>query len=353
MKAVVWHGRGDVRVEEVAYAPSPGPGEVRVAVEWCGICGTDLEERRSGPHFVPLDPHPLTGRMAPLVLGHEVAGRVADLGDEVEGLEEGDLIGLDALIGCGQCWYCQRHQINLCRKLAAIGLMADGGLSEAVTVPAAMCIPIPAAVKGDSAALAEPVAVAVRGLRRGRAALGDSVAILGAGMIGLATLCAARACGASQILVADPLEERRSLALSLGADAALDPTTGEFLQVTRDRTEGRGVDIAVDAAGSALSGPQAIEATRPGGRTVIVGLSSTPAIVDLFALAGSEKEVLGSLSHIADEDFVAAVRLLASGVLTAERIGAVKVPLESAVTDGFDVFERPNAPVKILVGSQA
>jgi len=351
LRAVVWHGRGDVRVEDVAEAPRPGRDEVMVAVEWCGICGTDLEEWRHGPRFIPVGkPHPVTGRKAPLVLGHEVSGRVAEVGPAVTDLREGDLVALDALIYCGRCWWCLRHHVTLCPQLAAIGLSADGGLAEAVTVPARMCIPVPEGVRADTAALAEPVAVAVRALRRGRLAFNESLVVLGAGMIGIACLVVGRSMGASPIVVAEPIASRRELALTLGADLALDPRDHELLEAVLDVTGRRGADVAVDAAGSRDSGPAAIAAARPGGRVVVVGLASEPAPVDLFALATGEKELIGSLSHVWDEDFAAALRLLADGVLIADQVVGRKLSLEETVDEGFAAIEDPDAAgVKVHV----
>jgi (R,R)-butanediol dehydrogenase/meso-butanediol dehydrogenase/diacetyl reductase len=351
LRAVVWHSRGDVRVEDVPEPPSPGPDEVKVAVEWCGICGTDVEEWRSGPRFVPVgEPHAVTGRKAPLTLGHEVSGRVAEVGPGVTRLREGDLVALDALIYCGQCWWCRRHQLTLCPQLAAIGLQADGGLAEAVTVPAQMCIQVPAGVGADTAALAEPVAVAVRALRRGRLTSDESLVVLGAGMIGIASLVVGRSMGAAPIVVAEPIASRRELARALGADLAVDPRDPNFLETVWDVTGARGAEVAVDAAGSRDSGPAAIAAARPGGRAVVVGLASQPARVDLFAFASGEKELIGSLSHVWDEDFAAAVRLLADGILMADQVVGRRLSLDETVDHGFTAIEDPDAAgVKVHV----
>jgi (R,R)-butanediol dehydrogenase / meso-butanediol dehydrogenase / diacetyl reductase len=351
VRAVVWHGRGDVRVEHVPEPPSPGPDEVKIAVEWCGICGTDLEELRRGPRFIPVgEPHAVTGRKAPIILGHEVSGRVAELGPGVTGLREGDLVALDALIYCGRCWWCRRHQVTLCPQLAAIGLSADGGLAEAVTVTAQMCVQVPDGVAADTAALAEPVAVAVRALRRGRLALNESLVVFGAGMIGIASLVVGRSMGAAPIVVADPIASRRELARTLGADMVADPRDPDFLEAVRDLTDSRGADVAVDAAGSRDSGPAALASARPGGRVVVVGLSSEPAPVDLFAIAIGEKELIGSLSHVWDEDFAAAVRLLADGIVTADQVVGRRLSLEETVEQGFTAIEDPDASgVKVHV----
>lgn len=152
------------------------------------------------------------------------------------------------------------------------------------------------------------------------------------------------------VLVGDPVEERRNLATALGADATFDPTTEGWLEVVPAQTDGRGADLAIDAAGTESSGSQAVEAVRAGGRAVIVGLFPGASTFRFFDLATGEKEVIGSLSHVWDEDFAIAVQLLSDDVLSAELVRAVKVPLEAAVTDGFEALEKPNAPVKILIG---
>ena len=354
MKAVVWHGRNDVRVEDVADAPPPGAGEIRARVECCGICGTDIEEWRHGPVWIPgHEPHPLTGRQAPLILGHEIAARVVDLGESVNSFSEGDLIAIEGVFGCGECWWCARHQANLCPHLANIGLHFDGGLAELVTLPAAVCARVPEGVRPEDASLAEPVSVAIRAVRRSRLGLGESAAIFGAGMIGLASLVAARAAGASTVVVIEPDARRRELALALGANAALTPEGDGWLEDLRELTAGRGPDVCVDAAGTPSTGPAAAAVTRRGGRTVIVGFANQPSSLMFSTIATGEKEVLGSLSHVIDEDFTPAIGLIASGAISVEAVDALEVPLERAVEDGFDALIQPDPPPKVLVRAAA
>ena len=224
MLAVRWHARGDVRVEEVPPPAPPGPGEVQLQVRWCGICGTDLEEWLSGPVFIPAAvPHPVTGARAPLVLGHEFAGVVAAAGDGVTGLVPGQRVAVDTIVSCGSCHWCRRGEVTRCPALGALGLHGDGGLAELCNAPARMCLPVPDTVADDEAALAEPLAVAVRALRRGGLRPGERVAVVGAGAVGLMAVQAAAAFGAGSVAVVEPLPERRALALRLGADRAVPP----------------------------------------------------------------------------------------------------------------------------------
>jgi len=185
MRAARWHGPRDVRVEMIPD-PAPGPRDVLVRVDWCGICGTDVDEYLSGPHWIPTDhPNPLTGARAPLTLGHEFAGEVVAIGGEVREFRVGDRVAPDTLIYCGRCYWCRRHQVHLCAHLAALGLMADGGLADYCVAPAAMCVRLPDALPSDHAALAETLAVGVHALRRGRLAPSETVAVVGAGAVGV------------------------------------------------------------------------------------------------------------------------------------------------------------------------
>ncbi|NJN84564.1 MAG: alcohol dehydrogenase catalytic domain-containing protein, partial [Caldilineaceae bacterium] len=243
MQAAVWYARNDIRIETAPDPRPPGPHEMIIKVGACGICGTDLEEYRAGPLFIPVDePNPLTGSQAPLILGHEFAGEVIEVGNAVSAYRPGDRIAPDVLITCGECYWCQRHQVTLCDKLAALGLMGDGGLADYCVVPTHMCIRLPNGLSYDHAAMAEPLSVAVRAVRKGRLTAGESVAIFGGGTIGLFCLQAARAAGAGDIFVIEPLANRRALAKELGANEVIDPFSSEVGPMLRNWTRGVGPD---------------------------------------------------------------------------------------------------------------
>ena len=125
MKAAVWHGRRDIRVEDFPDPGPPAPGELKLKITWCGICGTDLEEYLHGPLFIPVEkPNPLTGITAPMIMGHEFVGVVQEIGPEVKGFQPGDRVAVDTLIHCGECFYCRRHLVQLCDSLAIMGIDA-------------------------------------------------------------------------------------------------------------------------------------------------------------------------------------------------------------------------------------
>ena len=223
MKAARWHRRGDVRVEDVP-CPSPGPGELLLRVSWCGICGTDVEEFLAGPTIIPVEvPNGLTGRVAPITLGHEFVGSVAAFGEGVTGFELGERVAPEVVLFCGRCFFCRRHEYALCLNWAALGLMADGGLAEYAVVPAFSCARLPASLPDEEGALIEPTEVAVRAVRKSDLRLGESVAVVGGGTIGLLVLQVARAAGAGAAYLIEPRPSRRELGLSLGATAAFAP----------------------------------------------------------------------------------------------------------------------------------
>ena len=341
MLALRWHGRGDVRLDEIEDPVLPGPGEVQLRVLSCGICGTDVEEYRSGPIFIPSgSPHPLTGSSAPITLGHEFAGEVVAIGPGVDLYEPGDRVAADTLIFCGECYWCKRHQVTLCERLGALGLMADGGLAELCNAPVSTLLPIPEGVSAEAGALAETLAVAVRALRRGRLSIGESVVIVGAGAVGLMALQAALAGGASAVSVVEPLPGRRRLATVLGADEVYAPEEG--LEI--------GADVVVECSGNAWAVETAVGAARKGGRVVLVGIYGHAAPFNFLDLVGTEKEVIGSLSHVYDEDFAAAVDLLGRGAVRAEPLVSDRIPLRRALDDGLLALMRePEAHLKILI----
>ena len=341
MQAVRWHARGDVRVEVVPPPPSPGPGEVQLRVSWCGICGTDLEEWQDGPLFIPLGaPHPVTGAMAPIVLGHEFAGVVTAVGEGVTEPARGQRAAVDTIVYCGSCYWCRRGEVIRCPSLGALGLHADGGLAALCNAPARMCLPVPDSVPDDEAALAEPLAVAVRALRRGGLQPGERVAIVGLGAVGLMALQAAIAFGADSVAVIEPLPERRALAMRLGADRHV--PAGDAAAV--------GADVAVECAGSPAAVETAVQALRAGGRAVVLGIGTRPVTVPPLDLVIGEKSIIGSLSHVWDEDFRIALGLLGRGAVQAAPLISDRIPISAAVSGGLALLrDEPGKHVKILV----
>ncbi|HEX5586746.1 MAG TPA: alcohol dehydrogenase catalytic domain-containing protein, partial [Acidimicrobiia bacterium] len=228
MKAAVYHGPRDVRIEDVPE-PEPGPGDVLVEVARNGICGSDLHTY--------LGSGAANLHLPGIVLGHEFAGTVRAVGRDVDDLAVGAVVAVAPIEWCGECAPCREGKVNLCRRGGIYGgfrLPLHGGLAPLVTVSRRAAFSVPESLDPVSAALTEPVAVAVHAVRRAPRTLGATVVVLGAGPIGLAVLQAVRAAGASTTIVSEPSAARRARAASFGASLVLDPRTDDLRAGVRD-----------------------------------------------------------------------------------------------------------------------
>ncbi|MFD4026281.1 zinc-binding dehydrogenase [Streptomyces sp. NPDC058576] len=293
--------------------PVPGPGEVLVRVELCGICGTDAEEYRDGPVAVAVEPHPLTGTKAPVTLGHEIVGVVAAHGPGAgaERLPVGTRVIPDVVLGCGACWWCGRHQEGICARQAVRGLHLDGGLAAYVLADARTCVPVPKGLPVEAAVLAEPTAVAVRALRKAGDVTGATGLVLGTGAVGLLLTQVAVAAG-MRVVASDVLAARRERAARAGAVSA---EPGELGGVLGSLTGGRGADVVFECAGAPGLLREAVRRCRPGGTVVLVGFGARDAELPLADVVLNEKHLVGTAAHLWDEDVTTAVRLLAAGVV--------------------------------------
>jgi (R,R)-butanediol dehydrogenase/meso-butanediol dehydrogenase/diacetyl reductase len=345
--AARWHARRDVRVEDIPDPGAPPPGWVRLRIDACGICGTDVEEYQLGPVLVPITPNPLSGRMAPLTMGHEPSGTVESAGDGVT-LAVGTRVAVETNLHCGSCWWCLRGDHQLCTQLASLGLMADGALAEVMLAPASMCAPLAATVPPDHGALAEPLSVAVRAVRRASLAPGGTMGIIGGGTVGLLALQVARIGGAATVLVVDRVPARRRLAMELGATAAVAPE--EAAEAALDLTGGVGLDTTMEAAGNSGAAEAAIRMARRGGRTVLLGVYDGVVSISMLDMLLGEREVVASLSHTFADDFVEAVRLIDAGAVQVDPLITDRIPLGQVVESGFRMLvEEPTEHLKIIV----
>jgi (R,R)-butanediol dehydrogenase/meso-butanediol dehydrogenase/diacetyl reductase len=351
MWAARWHGRRDVRVERVPV-PHAAPGEVVLRVRWCGICGTDVEEYREGPTVIPVDrPNPITGQRAPVTLGHEFAGTVAEVGAGVDGLAEGDRVAPDVCLFCGTCRYCRRHEYALCESWATIGFHGDGGLAEYARVPAALCQPLPDAIGEDEAALIETTEVAVRAIRHGAVRLGDTVAVVGDGAVGLIVAQVARAAGATRVVLLGHRPGRLAVGRRLGVDAALDSADPSWRAGLDGLTDGIGADVAIECGGTAGAIRDSIASTRKGGRIVLLAVTSAPIPVDTWPIVAGERTLVGSVQHHFDEDLPTAIDLIASGRVDVRSLITRRITLERVVEDGLEGRGAGADDIKVLVAT--
>ncbi|HZP40201.1 MAG TPA: alcohol dehydrogenase catalytic domain-containing protein [Candidatus Binatia bacterium] len=321
MQAAFCRGPRTLVVED-APPPAPGPGDVLVRVRSCGICGSDLHWWH-GEMMVP--------QVCP---GHEIAGEVAEVGAGVGTLVPGDRVALEGIRTCGACRYCVAGEYQRCPAVGIVGMTIPGGFAEYVVMPARHCFRVPDGVDFPTAALSEPLAVAVHGVRTARLEIGQRVAILGAGTIGLMAVVAARAGGAGEIVVAARRPHQRIAALALGADRVVD--AADEAALLADAFE-EPIDLVVETVGgTADTLGTAARACRPGGTISVLGVWTAPppfpallAIVKELRIAGSF--VYGRAGARADfdiaEDLLARRgRAIADAVLTHRfplaRIGA-------------------------------
>lgn len=341
MRAARYYGNRDIQIDDIDR-PSPGPGEILVDVDACGICGSDLAEYLYGPR---------REEMVPYTMGHEIGGKVADTGDGVD-IEVGTEIVLSPLMACGECWCCDEAKYNLCRNLRVIGAHQQGAYAEQVVAPAENAVPLPDGVTMEQAAVAEPFTVAFHGLRKSPFQSGQSVLVVGLGPIGIGMVQLAKAAGADPIYASGHRKARRDLAAAYGADVVIDPRQTDPIETIREETGG-GVDVSFEIAGRESALNDAIKSVKPGGHTTILGVFKGEIEVNPMDLVNSERSVdasaayhTGPLSH---RDFGPVLRKFASGELHPDPLVTTRLELEE-IQEGFEsLADSDSGEVKVLV----
>jgi len=349
MKAAVYHGRRDVRIEDRPDPTGPGQGEVVLEVLMGGICGTDAGEFAHGPLLIPLDVrHPASGHRGPVILGHEFVGCIAAVGPEVEGLTVGQRVVPGAAWWCGQCRWCLEGRSNLCVQYFVFGLHADGGLAALAKVPARMCHLVPTRCSDESAAMAQPVAIALHALRCSGVKPGQVLALIGVGSIGSLILAATQTQGIAPILAIDVDERCLERAAQLGASFLVNARREDPEHAMRRLTGGVGADVVIEASGAPGAPEQALTLVRRGGRVLLVGLQAAYRSLDLRAMVLGEIELRCSNGHVCDIDLPAALTLLATTDLTRNVVDQV-IELDALVQDGLLPLAEHRMHGKVLV----
>ncbi len=346
MKAAVYHGRGDIRLEDLPR-PQPGDGELLVRVTGVGICGTDASEYAAGPQMFPIHrADPVTGHSGPMVPGHEFAGVVAGTGRGVGGFAEGDPVACGAGVSCGTCGACAAGRTNLCERYWTVGLQRDGALAEFTAVPAAACVNLTErALAADVAAMAQPMSIAVHATARGRLGAGEEAVVVGTGGIGAFVVSAAVRCGAA-VTGVDLDPDRLAVAAALGASATVTARPGIALV---DLLAGSSPTVVFECTGVPAMVAEATDLVRPGGRVVVVGLQEAPVAVDLRSLALREKELIGTLAHTFGGDFGRGIELLEAGGDVWRLLAPSVLPLEDLVAGGLaPMVAGGPTPIKTL-----
>lgn len=350
MKAARYHGREDVRIEEIAE-PQLRPGAIAIDVAYCGICGSDLHEYLDGPIFVPAPghPHPLSGEEAPVTLGHEFSGVVTAIGDGVTtDVNVGDSVVVEPYFVCGECAQCRAGNYHLCDKMGFIGLAGGGGgLSEKIVVDERWVHPV-GDIPLDQAALIEPLSVAHHAVVRSDAKAGDVALVGGAGPIGLLVAAVLKAEGVT-VIMSELSEARKQKARDTGvADHVIDPRSEDLIARVHELTDGVGVDVAFECTSVNVVLDQLFDAVRPAGVIVNVSIWGHPATIDMQKLVLKEIDLRGTIAYV--NDHAATIKLVQDGKIDLAPFITARIPLDRLVEDGFDtLIHRNETAVKILV----
>jgi (R,R)-butanediol dehydrogenase/meso-butanediol dehydrogenase/diacetyl reductase len=350
MKAAVWHGQRDVRIEDVPDPPKPPRGQLQVKVAWCGICGTDLHEYAGGPIYIPVErPHPLTGIQSPVIIGHEMSGEVVDVGDEVEGFAPGDRVAACPIIGCGSCRWCRSGSMAQCDRVAFLGTSWSGGaLAERVNLHAYQCFRLPESIADDAGALVEPFSAVVRAVHRSAPTGEDRVAVVGAGPMGLMTVMAMRIFGSAHVVTFEVAERRREAARLCGAEDVVNPAKEDAEKRGYELTAGQGFDLVVECAGIPASALLAGRLARTRGRVMFMGVFDKPAALDLTDIVFREKTVMGSMSGYGM--YEETIAMMANPLFRPDLLITRRIGLEHLVDTGYrGLLEEKHKHIKTLV----
>lgn len=341
MKAAVLYAPRDLRIEE-RDVPKIGPHDVLVRVRSVGICGSDVHYFRTGHigDFVVREP---------MILGHETSGVVAQVGERVTTLREGDRVAIEPGIPCRMCEPCKTGRYNLCPDVRFLATPpVDGSLCDYIASPEDFLYKIPDNVTFDEAALLEPLSVAIHACRRGGVEPGKSLLITGAGPIGLTTLMTALAYGASKVFVSDTQEHRLERARQLGALKTYDPRSVDVASAVMEETGGRGVDVAIECAGAESALQSCLGAATRGGRIVVVGLGDDATYsLPMVNLAVRELDIVGVFRYVFT--YPAALDLVASGKVDMKKIVTHRFPFQD-VLKGIDYSEKGrDGAIKVMI----
>ena len=309
--------------------PVPGPNDVLIQVAACGICGSDVHgyDGSSGR------------RIPPIVMGHEAAGVVVSVGSAVDAFHQGDRVTFDSTVYCGACEFCRRGEVNLCDNRQVVGVSCEeyrrnGAFAEYVTVPERLLYRLPATLSFAQAAMLEAVSVALHAVNVSKIRDEDTVLVIGAGMIGLLILQAARAAGCSRIFIADIDASRLQLAVELGADRTVPLSGAELVSEIQRLTDGSGVHVVLEVVGRDETVNAAINCVRKGGTVTLVGNIAFQVSMPLQKVVTRQIRLQGSCASAGE--YPQAIELVASEKIKVDPLITAVAPL----SDGPEWFQR-------------
>lgn len=322
--------------------PEIGPNDVLVQVRACGICGSDIHGYDGS-----------TGRrIPPLVMGHEAAGVVSEVGSNVKGLQAGDHVTFDSTVSCGECFYCRKGKINLCDNRMVLGVSCGeyrrhGAFAEYVSVPQHICYKLPKDLPFERAAMIEAVSVAVHAANRTPVELGDTAVVVGSGMIGLLAIQAIKLAGCAHVIAVDLDAGRLEKAKALGADYTLKADEVDVPAEVKKLTGGRGADVALEVVGATATIKTAIESVRKGGSITLVGNLAPNVEMPLQAIVTRELSVYGTCAS--SGEYPACIDLLASESIKVDDMITATASLEEGVEWFARLYGGEPGAMKVII----
>ena len=324
MKAAVWYGGKDIRIEDVP-TPKIKDDEVLVRVKAVSICGSDVHAYRGVSKR----------RTPPLVMGHEFSGEIVKLGKSVKGFKEGKRVVVEPILTCGICRLCRLGRSNICENMRLVGLHLSGAFSEYVSIPASNCHTLPDTVSFEEASLVEPLAVAVHAVTLASLETDEDVCILGSGAVGLMTLQVVNDIGAEKLFVIDTLEYRLDLAKKLGATRTINAKKEDPV---KEVLAHGGVNTVFEAVGLQKTVQQTLSMVQKGGKVVIIGMLDAMMELDMLDVTVKEIEIRGSYGYTS-KDFKQALTLITKGKVEVKPLITHVLPLHD-IAKGFDMLSQ-------------
>jgi 2-desacetyl-2-hydroxyethyl bacteriochlorophyllide A dehydrogenase len=310
---------------------------VLIKVHACGVCGTDF--------------HIFNGEApasAPVIIGHEYTGEVIDTGSNVKDIKPGDNIAVNPNIHCGYCEYCREGRIHLCKNLKALGVTINGGFAQYSVLPQTQAYKIPAGFPYAYAAMSEPLSCCLHGINQADIQLSDSVVIVGAGAIGILILQLALLKGARKVIVIEPQQSKRAIAMGLGADSVIDPAGEHFTEQLNDILPG-GADVVIECVGTQQAAETSLHIVKKGGRLVIFGLASPTAVLSLPLQYFFHKEITIKSSLLNPNTFQTAVDLIVSNKIKIDVIHPEEIQLDGNSLQSLFTGSKNSSVIKYIV----
>ena len=341
MKALVLEEYNQLIYKEMPE-PQVGPDDVLVRIKASGICGSDVHGMDGS-----------TGRrIPPLIMGHEAAGVIAQVGSNVDNFHPGARVTFDSTVYCGGCFFCRRGEINLCDHRRVLGVSCGdyrqhGTFAEYVAVPRRIIYPLPDNISFEQSAMLEPCSVAFHAAAITPLSLNDTAVVVGAGIIGLLLIQALRASGCGQIIAVDLAPERLALAQQLGADKSLNPAEDDAVAVIKKMTGNRGADVAFDAVGINASLKTGLNSLRKGGALTLIGNLASEVGLALQTVVTGEICVRGSCSSRGD--YPAGLDMIARGAIQVDPLISATAPLSEGAQWFQRLYQKEKGLIKVML----